>query len=393
MQVYSVVIFLILLLIVAPDVYLYKRFLSKGIKKSTQILHWVLCAYFTISMFYIMLNINNIESATTNYHLMIFITGIGCIYFPKLFFCTCDFFSTIFVRWKKQIQTLGALLAITAFCMIIYSVIWGKYNWSKDEYTIEIESLPDSFEGYKIVQLSDFHLGSFNKSYERLEPLFDSIIGEKADLIIFTGDMVNAFPTEMDGWDTLFSRLNSKDTMLAIMGNHDYTPYFNWKGNDREEKVKLIKEGIRNLGFKLLLNQSHIIKHGGDSIAIMGIDYSSLKKDFPHHSNIKKAYDEANGTKVKIALIHDPTCIDDSIVPLKDVQLTLAGHTHSAQIGINIGNIRLSPANLKFKYCDGLYEVEAGKKILVSRGLGSVGIPARLGMTPQYSVITLKKAR
>lgn len=393
MQIYGIVIFLILFLIIFPDLYLYLRFMRRRVSKSISILHWIISGYFTFVTMSILLNINNILSPITGFRLMLFIASLGTIYLPKLIFSNFDLIFFITRKRWRTIQYAGYLFASMTFISILYAIHFGKFNFGKNEYSVEIDNLPDAFDGYKIVQMSDMHLGSFSLSEERVKPLFDSINTENADLVVFTGDMVNTFADEMKGWDSLFLSLQSKDRHLAILGNHDYSPYFKWRNPKlRDTNWTGIRTGIEKLGFVLLQNEAQIIRRGNDSIAILGVEYSDGEqhKNLPNLCDIERAERPVKDTKTKILLMHDPTIYDDSIAGKKDFVLTLSGHTHSAQIGIDLPNFKLSPAHLKFKYCDGKYKV-GYQYIIVSRGLGCAGIPARLGMSPRYEVITLKK--
>ena len=393
MQIYGIVLFLIAFLIIIPDTYLYLRFMRHRVSRSISVLHWIICSYFTIVTMSILLNFNIIINPETGFRLMIFVASLGAIYLPKLIFCNFDivFFLTK-KRWRK-IQYAGYFVGIISFLTIMYSIYFGKFNFGKDEYTVEIENLPEAFDGYKIVQMSGIHLGNFSLSQDRVKPLFDSINAENADLIVFSGDMVNTFASETEDWDSLFHSLKTKDHPLAVMGNHDYAPYFKWRDpQKRDQNLIDIRKNIRKLGFILLENEAQIVHKDKDSIAFLGVEYSDGKKhkNLPNLCNIEKAEKSVKEVPIKILIMHDPTIFDDSIAGKRDIQLALCGHTHSAQIGISTKHFKFSPAHLKFKYCDGKYEV-GNQTIIVSRGLGCAGIPARLGMSPRYGVITLKR--
>lgn len=393
MQIYGVVVFLILFLVIAPDTYLFLRFMRNRVSSSICTLHWAICAFFAFYTTFILMNVNNIHSPETTCQLMTFVATLGAIYFPKLFFCNFDVFYRLTKRRSRKFHYFGYLLGGISFVMILYAIHFGKFNFGKEEYTVNIANLPDAFDGYKIVQVSDFHLGSFSNARIRTQPLFEMLRQEDADLVVFTGDMVNTFAEETIGWDSLFQTIPSKDTKLGIMGNHDYTPYFKWKTTEeKEQNIQKIRNSIERLGFQILSNETHIIKRGCDSIAISGIEYSNGRSNYiiPPLSNLNKCDENISDTTVRILLMHDPSIFDDSIAGKRNYALTLSGHTHSAQIGFIIGSFKWSPAHIKFKYCDGQYYI-GNQCIITSRGLGCVGIPARLGMNPVYEVITLKK--
>jgi len=321
---------------------------------------------------------------------MFFITALGAVYIPKLIFINFDllFFLTK-KRWRK-IQYAGYIFALCAFIFIVYAYRWGKFNFQRQEYTVEIENLPEAFDGYKIVQISDIRLGSFSIFQKRVAPLFKKINKEDADIIVFTGDMFNNFASEAAGWKSYFQQLSRKDGMLAVMGNHDYGIYHRWDDEILEaENQKRIKKAIRQLGFKLLLNESVVVQRGDEKIAFVGIENWG-HSPMPQYADLEKAMERVKDIPVKILLSHDPDFWENFVTGKEDIPLTLSGHTHGAQIGIEIGSVRLSPAQLKFKYWDGVYK-EQEQYLIVSTGIGNAAIPARLGISPEYVVIVLRR--
>ena len=392
MYVYTEFLIFLILLVILPDLYLYQRFMHNRANRSTSILHAVISVYFIVMSLSIMTNINRIFSPETSFRLTMFITILGAVYIPKVIFCTCDlvFFLTK-KRWR-WIQYSGYVLAFCGFLFILKGVFYNRFHFEKGEYTVEIDELPENFDDYKIAQISDLHLGTFSFSQEKLKPLMDSINAQHPDLIVFTGDLVNVFATETNNWKEIFQRLNDSTPKLAILGNHDYSVYFDWENEDLKELNSIaIRQKIRDFGFKLLMDKSTIIHRGTDSIAVIGTHNWGAKQK-TNFCNIENALAGTDGIKAKILLTHDPTFWKDSICDRRDIALTISGHTHASQIGIEIGGMKLSPAKLNFDYWDGLYE-RNGKHIVVSRGVGCVGIPGRFGMYPQYSIITLKRKK
>jgi len=358
------------------------------ISRSLGVLHLIISAYFLIASLSILFKINTIISPETSYHFMVFITALGAIYIPKLIFINFDiiFFLTK-KRWRK-IQYAGYIFALCAFITIVYSYRWGKFNFQKREYIVEIENLPEAFDGYKIVQLSDMHLGSFSNLQKRVAPLFRQINKEDADIVVFTGDMFNNFASEAIGWKSYFQQLSRKDSMLAVMGNHDYGLYHHWDDEElKAENQNQIKKAIRRFGFKLLLNESTIVQRGEDKIAFVGIEnWGHLP--MPQHADLERAMAKVRDIPIKILLSHDSDFWEIFVMGKEDIPLTLTGHTHGAQIGFEFGSIRFSPAQFKFKYWDGIYK-EHGQYLVVNRGVANVAIPARLGMSPEYVVVIL----
>ena len=391
MKVYGIFVVFILFIIVIPDIYIYMRFIRNRVRRSQGILHWIISAYFIIVSLSVLFKINTLLSPETSYHFMFFITALGAVYIPKLIFVSFDLiFFLAKKRWRK-IQYAGYICAILAFITIVYAVRWGRFNFQRQEYVVEIANLPESFDGYKIVQISDIHLGNFARSQKRLASLFEKINKENADMIVFTGDMFNNFASEAVGWEPYFQQLSGKDGMLAVLGNHDYGLYYRWDDERLEEanQYEIIK-AIRNFGFNLLLNESVTIQRGDDQIAFAGIENWG-RSPMPQLADLEAAMKPVEDVPIKILLSHDPNFWEDFIVGKEDFALTLSGHTHGAQIGVEFGSVKLSPARLRTKYWDGIYN-EEGQYLIVSRGVGNVGVSARLGMSPDYVVITLKKS-
>jgi predicted MPP superfamily phosphohydrolase len=274
---------------------------------------------------------------------------------------------------------------------ILYGIGMGRFNFQRRTFTVPIKELPAAFDGYKIVLISDFHLGNFSRSQKRVKPLFDRISRENADLVVFTGDMVNNFATETAGWKSYIKELKNKDGMFAVLGNHDYGAYYQWSDSISEQaNQRAVADSIRNFGFNLLINQSAIIEKGDDRIAIVGIENWGTAKHLPKLADLRTAMEPVADVPVKILLSHNPDYWQDSVVGKQPVILTLSGHTHGAQIGFEWGRFKFSPAQFFYQHWDGLYD-ENGQYLIVTRGVGTAGIPARYSMSPEYIVITLKK--
>ena len=388
MHVYTSTLILLALLVILPDLYLYQRFMHNRTRRSTSVLHGVIALYFVITSLASMLNINHIYSPQTSFRMIMFVTVMGCIYLPKLVFCSFDLIFFLTGKRRRGIQYAGYAAALVTLGILIHGITSTRFHFEKGVYNVEVRHLPNSFEHFRIVQFSDTHLGGFSYSQERLKPLMDSINAQQPDLIVFTGDLVNNFATEANQWEEVFRRLDPTTPKLAILGNHDYSYYFNWDSQDESDLNSIaIRQRLRDFGFDLLMDDQRIIRRGNDSIVIIGT-HNWGKKEATNHCNIQKALNGIEKYSTQILLTHDPTFWEDSIVGKTNIDLTLSGHTHAAQMGIEIGKLKLSPAALMFDCWDGQYEQD-GQTIIVSRGIGCVGIPIRIGMNPQYSLIEL----
>jgi predicted MPP superfamily phosphohydrolase len=268
----------------------------------------------------------------------------------------------------------------------------GKYNFRVLNYTLHFDDLPEAFDGYRITQISDIHSGSFDDR-EKIAYAVDLIKEQEGDVILFTGDMVNNKAGEMHPWKDLFGQLSAKDGVYSVLGNHDYGDYVNW--NSREEKhqnLEDLKHLQREMGFDLLLNESRYIERDGQKIALIGVENWG-RGGFKKAGDLKKASENINPNDFKILMSHDPSHWEDVVINDEyHYHLTLSGHTHGMQFGIEIpGWIKWSPIQWRYKYWAGIYE-ELGQYINVNRGFGFLGYPGRVGMWPEITVIELKKS-
>ncbi len=290
----------------------------------------------------------------------------------------------------KFLSQIGIIMATAPFISVIFGMHKGRFSFFTKHQRISFPNLPESFDDFKIIQISDIHLGSFASNYHRLEGIIDIINEEKADVIFFTGDLVNNFKEETYGWEGLFNQLKAKYGKFSILGNHDYGDYSDWNSpEEKKENFDGIVEAHSRFGFKLLRDQSLAIEKGGSEIAVTGVENWG-HDPFPRYGDLDRASRGTEDFPFKILLSHDPDHWDAEVIDKTNYDLTLAGHTHGMQFGINWGNFKWSPAKYKFKRWDGLYR---NKKqfLYVNRGLGFLGMPARIGMPPEITVIQLSK--
>lgn len=288
------------------------------------------------------------------------------------------------------IPLLGLFAGFLPFFVIAYGIFKAIYNFKVHEHAIKFPNLPEAFDGLKIVQISDLHLGSFNHRFHILDRAFSKINQLNPDLIFFTGDLVNNYAWELRGWKKSFRHLSAKKGMYAVLGNHDYGDYSMW---DSEEAKRKNFEGITSFfkdnNFKLLLNDSEIIEINQQQIAIIGVENWG-NPPFKQYGDLKKALSTAESVSFKILLSHDPTHWTEEVINQTEIALTLSGHTHGMQAGVSFGKKEWSPIKYKYKHWAGLYE-QNGQYLYVNRGLGWLGFPGRLGMRPEITCITLRK--
>ncbi|MGB5236703.1 MAG: metallophosphoesterase [Flavobacteriaceae bacterium] len=293
---------------------------------------------------------------------------------------------------RRRFLSLMAMgIAAVPFSALLYGMYRGKYNFKVLKYNLEFDDLPPSFDGYQITQISDIHSGSFDNR-KKIAYAIDLINRQKSDVIFFTGDMVNNKSEEMRPWTGLFSKLEAPDGKFSILGNHDYGDYIPWPTEElKRENLRDLKEMQHEMGFDLLLNESRYLNKGEDKLALIGVENWG-RGGFKKAGNLAKASSDIDSDDFKILLSHDPSHWEDKVVPDEvHYHLTLSGHTHGMQFGIEIpGIVKWSPVKWRYKYWAGIYE-EMGQYINVNRGFGFIGYPGRVGIWPEITVITLKK--
>ena len=312
---------------------------------------------------------------------------IAAVY-RKLFASTGEF--TLPTR-RRFLSLMAMGIAAIPFGALLYGMYRGKYNFQVLKYQMEFDDLPEAFDGYQITQISDIHSGSFDNR-EKIEYAIDLINSQESDAIFFTGDMVNNKAEEMKPWTGLFTQLKARDGKYSILGNHDYGDYVPWETEEKKsQNLEELKGLQREMGFDLLLNESRYLRKGKDQMALIGVENWG-RGGFKKAGDLDKASEKIEADDFKILLSHDPSHWEDVVIehPVH-YHLTLSGHTHGMQFGIEIpGWVKWSPVKWRYKYWAGIYE-EMGQYINVNRGFGFLGYPGRVGIWPEITVITLKK--
>ncbi|WP_372474132.1 metallophosphoesterase [Capnocytophaga sp. ARDL2] len=289
------------------------------------------------------------------------------------------------------LRTVLTLSAITAVC-ILYGIFIGKYNYQVRNQSIEFANLPQSFDGLKILQLSDFHTGSWDNE-EAIRKGIEKINQQDFDLLVFTGDFVNNKAEEAQPWIPFLQQIKTpRYGKYAILGNHDYGEYVNWSSDfEKEKNFRKIKENIQKSGFQLLLNENIPIVNQQDTIHLLGVE--NWGKNFKQVGDLKKATDSISKDAFKIVLTHDPSHWYAEIVGhVQDYQLTLSGHTHGLQFGIKLLGWEWSPSQWFYPQWGGLYQHKR-QYLYVNRGFGFHAYSGRVGIMPEITVLELKKGK
>lgn len=292
---------------------------------------------------------------------------------------------------RKFISQLALGVAAIPFASLLYGMYQGKYNFKVLKYSLYFDDLPATFDGYKITQISDIHSGSFDNK-KKIEYAIDLINEQESDSVLFTGDLVNNRASEMTPWTDTFSKIKARDGVFSVLGNHDYGDYVSWNSDrDRLANLEAVKGVHSKMGWNLLLNDHRFIERNGERIAMVGVENWGAG-GFKKKGDLDKAGKGLTDKDFKILLSHDPSYWQEKIkTDPNNYQLTLSGHTHGMQFGIEIpGWFRWSPVQYRYENWAGIYE-EFGRYINVNRGFGFLAYPGRVGIWPEVSVIELRK--
>ena len=307
------------------------------------------------------------------------------------YFVEYDNSSSYLPERRKFVSQIALALAAIPFASLIYGIFEGKYNFKVIKQQVFFPDLPEAFDGFKITQISDIHSGSFDNP-EKIEYAIDLINQQETDLILFTGDIVNTHAKEMHPWIETFKKIKKPQFgKYSVLGNHDYGEYVTWPTKkEKDENFKAIKDLYGQIDFRLLLNEHTFIEKDNQKIVIVGVE--NWGKNFKQAGDLLKASDGLTAQDFKILLSHDPSHWEYQVKEdEKHFQLTLSGHTHGMQFGIEIpGFFKWSPVQYVYKQWAGLYE-NLGRYVYVNRGFGFHAYPGRVGIMPEITVIELKK--
>jgi len=292
---------------------------------------------------------------------------------------------------RKFVSTVALGVAAIPFAALLYGMIKGKYNYNVLQYTLEFDDLPSSFDGYTLTQISDIHSGSFDNP-EKVKYAVDLVNKQQSDLILFTGDLVNNVAQEMDAWKDTFATLKATDGVYSVLGNHDYGDYVSWESAEKkQENLKALIALQKDMGWDVLLNESRTIQKNQQAIKLVGVENWG-EGGFKKAGDLERACADVSAQDFTILMSHDPSHWQSRVKEHpKNIQLTLSGHTHGMQFGIEIpGWFKWSPVKYRYQNWAGIYK-EFGRYINVNRGFGYLGYPGRVGIWPEVTVITLKK--
>ncbi|MFM7709943.1 MAG: metallophosphoesterase [Ferruginibacter sp.] len=336
-----------------------------------------------------------------------------CKLIMALFFLTDDFrrffyWSFKAVSAKSNIKAGQSADAISRSAFISWlgfsagSILFGtylfgmnnKYNYKVTRQSLFFPRLPDAFDGLRVVHISDIHAGSFADKQAVIRGI-KKITDLQPDIVFFTGDLVNNRADEMQDFMDVFSKIKAPYGVFSVLGNHDYGDYVNWpyQGISKDANLDRLKSIHSELGWQLLLNEHHIVRKNNAIIGIVGVENWSSKGRFPKYGDLSKALDGLPACPFTILLSHDPSHWDAQVLDNKDhIDLTLSGHTHGMQFGVEIPGFRWSPVQYMYPRWAGAYEVN-NRHLYVNRGFGFLGYPGRVGILPEITLLELRKTR
>lgn len=372
-----------LLMLLLPDWYIHRIYIRcKKSKLYSRLLWWPTIGLLMLLALFIALH----DSLHDYFGIYLIVTLCFCI--PKLTFVV---FSLVLRSINKVAglkiphAAISVLPAMAMLGYILFGAIKGKENFKVREVTFTSENLPEGFNGYRVLQLSDIHSGSWKGNPEALKRAIDICNSQNADLALFTGDLVNSRSDELIEFMNIFAGLKAKDGVYSVLGNHDYGTYVKWDSEaDRIINIDSLIARENRMGWRMMNNSHTIIRRGNDSIAVIGVENSG-RPPFPDYARLKEASAGTEGM-FQILMSHDPTHWRREVLPKSDIELTLSGHTHDMQITF----FGLSVSSFIYPEHNGMY-MEGERGLYVNIGLGHVLFPMRLGAWPEITVITLKK--
>lgn len=317
------------------------------------------------------------------------------VYLSKYVFCIISFIGLIPRLWRgkrwKAMNIIGSVAAVAVFLTMWWGALINRTRYQIKEVEIEFADLPDAFDGYRVLQFSDFHVGTYGSDTTFVSEIVDVINNQRADLVLFTGDIVNRRTDELFPQVKPLSRLKAADGVYSILGNHDYGDYKKWPSAEmKSENMNMMYRLQRDMGWNLMNNRSEYIRRGNDSIALIGVENWG-DPPFTVYGDLDKAYPMQSDSTFKILMTHNPAHWSEKIADndTVNIALSLSGHTHAMQCQIG----SWSPAEWRYDNWGGLYDdLSSRHKLYVNIGLGTVALPARISATPEITVLTLRKA-
>ena len=384
---------ILLLFAIAIDFYLWRRIRTVSKNKIWSRVHVAVAVIFNLALLLVICVPKRSGGNSVLELIMWTLYTYFSVYIPKFLFVIFDLIAALPLLWKrnrwKWLSVTGIVIGVIVFIVMWWGALINRYSIDVRNVDVEIAGLPEEFDGFTIAQISDLHVGTYGTDTAFVSDVVDRVNSLSPDIVAFTGDIVNRRSSELRPFVSPLSRLRGRDGVFSILGNHDYGDYYSWpspqaKADNMTELLDMQSE----MGWKMLNNATAFVYRGNDSIAIVGVENVG-DPPFTVYGDLDMAYEALGDPTVKILLSHNPAHwvedIKDS--PDKNIALTLSGHTHAMQMSA----FGLSPAALRYPTWGGLYSDEDGHQLYVNIGIGEVAIPARIGATPEITLITLRR--
>lgn len=393
MRIFLLPLFIALVIGILTDIYIYKQLAKskRNVSKVAKYSHLVLSLILGAAVVFLAVA----PKSVFNGHQYAFAIGIyfyASILTSKVVFVILSLLFRCIFRGKSHIyaQLAAVIAACGVLCEAMIATFLTRYDVDVNQVTITFDNLPENFDGYRIAQFSDFHVDSYGHDTTFVKKAVDAINAENPDIILFTGDIVSGKADEIKPFLNSLRQLRSPDGTISILGNHDYSDYCTWPDDNakKADHTKLINYE-RSIGWDLLLNESRSIHRDNDSIMIIGVE-NIANPPFVTYGDLKKSYPNLKDGNFKILLSHNPTHWKEEVIPDSNISLTLSGHTHAMQMVIHLLGKDFSPSSFIYHEWKGLYHSDSQQYLYVNTGLGCVGMPARFGVKPEITIITLK---
>ena len=384
---------ILLLFAIAIDFYLWRRIRTVSKNKIWSRVHVAVAVIFNLALL-LVICVPKRSGGNSGLELIMWtLYTYFSVYIPKFLFVLFDLIAALPLLWKrnrwKWLSFTGIVIGVIVFIVMWWGALINRYSIDVRNVDVEIAGLPEEFDGFTIAQISDLHVGTYGTDTAFVSDVVDRVNSLSPDIVAFTGDIVNRRSSELRPFVSPLSRLRGRDGVFSILGNHDYGDYYSWPSPQaKAENMTELLDMQSEMGWKMLNNATAFVYRGNDSIAIVGVENVG-DPPFTVYGDLDMAYEALDDPTVKILLSHNPAHwvedIKDS--PDKNIALTLSGHTHAMQMSA----FGLSPAALRYPTWGGLYSDEDGHQLYVNIGIGEVAIPARIGATPEITLITLRR--
>lgn len=402
-----------LFIVLLMDLYAYQAFKTAFKFRGLPWLYWGTSAALTVWTLYVAFTINRNDPAVTKQYMYVF--GAMILFLvPKMLVGTVMLLedavrlmgtlANAVQRWtsssptdawfdtgrRAAVSRIAIGVAAIPFVSILYGMVRGRYRFRVVTHQLDFPDLPEAFEGYRIVQISDIHSGSFDNR-SMVEYGVDLINQQGADLVLFTGDIVNNVAAELEPWKDVFGKISAPDGVFSVLGNHDYGDYVGWPSTEaKQANLDELARHQADMGFQLLRNEHRVVERGSDRLVIAGVENWGFPP-FPKYGDLKATLAGVPSDAFTVLMSHDPSHFEGEVKQHPHrIALTLSGHTHGMQFGIEIPGFRWSPVKYRYPRWAGLYR-EAGRILHVNRGFGYLAFPGRVGIWPEVTVLELRK--